>query len=167
MENTAKVNGDKALSIVVFSGELDKALAAFFISTAAASMGYRVTLFFTFWGLNVVRKEAATASGAKHWMQKALNIFNRGNAKKLALSKLNFCGMGPVMIGELMKQKKVPSLPEFIQMSHQMGIKMYPCETSMELMGLTADDLIPELQPVVGAVTYIDLAKDGKINLFI
>ena len=167
MDNTTKTSDPKALSIVVFSGDLDKALAAFFISTAAASMGYRVTLFFTFWGLNVIRKNGGPASGAKHWMQKALNLFNGRDAKKLALSQLNFCGMGPVMMGELMKQKKVPSLPEFIQMAHQMGIKMYPCETSMELMGVTQADLIPEIQPVVGAVTYIDLAKDGKINLFI
>lgn len=167
MDNTAKVNEDKALSIVVFSGEMDKALAAFVISTAAATMGYKVTLFFTFWGLNVIRKENNTASKANHWMQKALNLFNRGSAKKLALSKLNFCGMGPVMMAELMKEKKVPSLPEFIQMAHQMGVKMYPCEMSLDMLGLSEDDLIPEVEPVVGAVTYIDLAKNGKINLFI
>ena len=155
-----------SVTIVLFSGDLDKAIAAFVIATAAASMSMSVNIFFTFWGLNAIKKEGGLIKG-QNWMQKMLNIMNYGHAKKLAISKMNMLGMGPAMLKVMMSQKKVPSLQEFIQMAHQMGVKFYPCEMSMTVMGLKKEDFIDECQDVIGAVTYLSIAKESNINLFI
>ncbi|OGQ37532.1 MAG: hypothetical protein A3H47_08700 [Deltaproteobacteria bacterium RIFCSPLOWO2_02_FULL_42_39] len=100
-------------------------------------------------------------------MQKMLNVMNYGHAKKLAISKMNMLGMGPAMLKVMMSQKKVPSLQEFIQMAHQMGVKFYPCEMSMTVMGLKKEDFIDECQDVIGAVSYLSIAKESNVNLFI
>lgn len=153
-------------TIVLFSGEMDKAYAAFVIATAAASMGMQVSIFFTFWGLNVIKKEGGLLKG-QNWMQKMLNMMNYGHARKLALSKLNMAGMGPAMLKTMMSQKKVPSLQEFIKTAHALGVKFYPCEMSMTVMGLKKEDFIPECGDVIGAVSYLSMAKNTGINLFI
>src|SRR5574340_180820 len=155
-----------SVTIVLFSGEMDKALAAFVIATAAASMGMEVSIFFTFWGLNAIKKEGGLIKG-QNWMQKMLNVMNYGHAKKLALSKMNMLGAGPMMLKTMMAQKRVPSLHEFIKTAHVLGVKFYPCEMSMSLMGLNKNDFIDECQDVIGAVTYLSIAKDTSVNLFI
>lgn len=157
---------NKGVTIVLFSGEMDKAIASFVIATAAASMGMQVNIFFTFWGLNVIKKEGGLIKG-QNWMQKMLNMMNYGHAKKLALSKMNMAGMGPAMMKVMMTQKKVPSLQEFIKMAHALGVKFYPCEMSMSVMGLKQEDFIDECKEVIGAVSYLSIAKDSNINLFI
>ena len=161
-----QIKNKGSVTLVLFSGDLDKAIAAFVISTAAASMGMAVNIFFTFWGLNVIKKKGGLIKG-QNWMQKMLNVMNYGHAKKLAISKMNMLGMGPAMLKIMMSQKKVPSLQEFIQMAHQMGVKFYPCEMSMTVMGLKKEDFIDECQDVIGAVTYLSIAKESNINLFI
>lgn len=155
-----------SVTIVLFSGELDKAMAAFVISTAAASMGMKVNLFFTFWGLNVIKKEGGLIKG-QNWMQKMLNIMNYGHAKKLAISKMNMLGAGPAMLKVMMSQKKVPSLDEMIKMAAALGVKFYPCEMSMTVMGLKKEDFIDECTEIIGAVSYLAIAKESEINLFI
>ncbi len=155
-----------SVTIVLFSGEMDKALAAFVIATAAASMGMAVNIFFTFWGLNAIKKEGGLIKG-RNWMQKMLNAMNYGHAKKLALSKLNMLGAGPAMLKAMMAQKRVPSLHEFIKTASAMGVKFYPFEMSMSLMGLKKEDFLDECQDVIGAVTYLSIAKETGINLFI
>ncbi|MBI3398263.1 MAG: DsrE/DsrF/DrsH-like family protein [Deltaproteobacteria bacterium] len=161
-----QVKNKGSVTIVLFSGDLDKAIAAFVISTAAASMGMSVNIFFTFWGLNVIKKKGGLIKG-QNWMQKMLNIMNYGHAKKLAISKMNMLGMGPAMLKTMMSQKKVPSLHEFIQTAHQMGVKFYPCEMSMTVMGLQKEDFVDECQEVIGAVSYLSIAKESNVNLFI
>jgi len=161
-----QIKNKGSVTIVLFSGDLDKAIAAFVISTAAASMGMAVNIFFTFWGLNVIKKKGGLIKG-QNWMQKMLNIMNYGHAKKLALSKMNMVGMGPVMLKIMMSQKRVPSVQEFIQTAHAMGVKFYPCEMSMTVMGLKKEDFIDECQDVIGAVSYLSIAKESHINLFI
>jgi len=136
-----QIKNKGSVTLVLFSGDLDKAIAAFVISTAAASMGMAVNIFFTFWGLNVIKKKGGLIKG-QNWMQKMLNVMNYGHAKKLAISKMNMLGMGPAMLKIMMSQKKVPSLQEFIQMAHQMGVKFYPCEMSMTVMGLKKEDFM-------------------------
>lgn len=155
-----------SVTIVLFSGEMDKAIAAFVISTAAASMGMNVNIFFTFWGLNVIKKEGGLIKG-QNWMQKMLNVMNYGHAKKLAISKMNMAGMGPAMLKIMMSQKRVPSLHEFIKTAHALGVNFYPCEMSMSVMGLKKEDFIDECQDVIGAVSYLAIAKDSQVNLFI
>ncbi|MBI5642063.1 MAG: DsrE/DsrF/DrsH-like family protein [Deltaproteobacteria bacterium] len=163
---TDQIKTKGSVTIVLFSGEMDKAIAAFVISTAAASMGMKVNIFFTFWGLNAIKKEGGLIKG-QNWMQKMLNIMNYGHARKLALSKLNMMGMGPAMLKTMMSQKKVPSLHEFIKMASALGVKYYPCEMSMSVMGLKKEDFIDECQDVIGAVSYLAIAKESTINLFI
>src|SRR4030067_3433791 len=124
-----------SVTIVLFSGDMDKAIAAFVIATAAASMGMSVNIFFTFWGLNAIKKEGGIIKG-QNWMQKMMNIMNYGHAKKLALSKMNMLGMGPAMLKIMMSKKKVPSLHEFVETAHTLGVRFYPCEMSMTVMGL-------------------------------
>lgn len=163
-----QVNGAKknSVTIVLFSGELDKAMAAFVVATAAASMGMKVSIFFTFWGLNVIKKKGGLIKGSS-MMQKLLNIMNYGHAKKLALSKMNMMGMGPAMLKMMMSKKKVPTLHEFIQTAASLGVKLYPCEMSMTVMGLDKKDFIDECGEIIGAVTYLSMAKEAEINLFI
>lgn len=160
------VKDKKSVTIVLFSGDMDKAVAAFVIATAAASMGMNVTIFFTFWGLNVIKKQGGLLKG-RNWMQKLLNMMNYGHAKRLALSKMNMAGMGPMMLKMMMSQKKVPDIAEFIKTAHALGVKFYPCEMSMTVMGLTKDDFIDECGDVIGAVSYLAIAKDSNVNLFI
>ncbi len=160
------VKDKKSVTIVLFSGDMDKAVAAFVIATAAASMGMNVNIFFTFWGLNVIKKEGGLLKG-RNWMQRLLNMMNYGHAKKLALSKMNMAGMGPMMLKMMMSQKRVPDIPEFIKMAAALGVKFYPCEMSMTVMGLTKADFIDECHDVIGAVSYLAIAKDSSVNLFI
>ncbi len=164
--SAAPLKNKGSVTIVLFSGEMDKALAAFVIATAAASMGMDVSIFFTFWGLNAIKKEGGLIKG-QNWMQKMLNVMNYGHAKKLALSKMNMLGAGPMMLKQMMAQKRVPSLHEFIKTACALGVKFYPCEMSMSLMGLKKEDFIDECEDVIGAVTYLSIAKDTSVNLFI
>lgn len=153
-------------TIVVFSGELDRALAAFNIATTAASMGMEVTLFFTFWGLNVVTREKA-AAGDKKALQKMMGVMNRGGARRLKLSRLNMLGGGKAAMKSLMKEYHMPSLEEMMPMAKELGVRFLACTTSMALMGLSEGDFIPEVDDFVGAATYVEIASGSKINLFI
>jgi len=154
------------VTIVVFSGELDRALAAFNIATTAASMGMEVTLFFTFWGLNVVTREKA-AAGDKKALQKMMGMMNKGGTRRLKLSRLNMLGGGKAAMKRLMKEYRMPSLEEMIPMSKELGVRFLACTTSMALMGLSEGDFIPEVDDFVGAATYVEIASGSKINLFI
>src|SRR4030067_3233171 len=111
---TEQIKNKSSVTIVLFSGDLDKAIAAFVIAPAAASMGMPVNIFCTFWGLNVIKKKGGLIKG-QNWMQKMLNVVNYGHARKLALSKLNMIGTGPLMMKEMMSKKRVPSMDEFIK----------------------------------------------------
>ena len=156
---------DKA-TIVVFSGELDRALAAFNIATTAASMGMEVTMFFTFWGLNVVTKEK-TPGDDKDALQKMMGMMNKGGARRLKLSRMNMLGGGKAAMKKLMRDYHMPSLEEMIPMAKELGVHFLACTTSMALMGLGEEDFIPEVEEFVGAATYVGKAADSKINLFI
>jgi len=154
------------ITIIVFSGDLDKALAAFNLAIGAAAMEMKVTMFFTFWGLNVIRKDKKV-SRAKGMMRKMLNLVNRGGAKRLPLSRLNMGGLGGSMMKKLMKDSKIPPLEEMIRMAHEMGVEFIACTTSMGMMGILREDLITEVGRLAGVATYLGEAGEGKINLFI
>ena len=154
------------ITIIVFSGDLDKALAAFNLAIGAAAMEMKVTMFFTFWGLNVMRKDKKV-SRARGMMRKMLNLVNRGGAKRLPLSRLNMGGLGGSMMKKLMKASKIPPLEEMIHTAHEMGVEFIACTTSMGMMGILREDLIPEVARLAGVATYLGEAGEGKINLFI
>jgi peroxiredoxin family protein len=157
--------GKEKFNIVVFSGDMDKVLAAFILATTGASMGMEVRMFFTFWGLNVLRKKKLTSG--KNLLQKMMNFINRGGADRLPLSKFNMLGMGPAMMKIMMKQSKVPSIPEFVQMAKDMGIKLVACTTTFGFMGFEKDDFIDGIDSFAGAATFLGDVREGKISYFI
>jgi peroxiredoxin family protein len=154
------------ITIVVFSGELDKALASFNIATTAAAMGIDVTMFFTFWGLNVIKKNEGLLGG-RGVMRKLLNWMNRGGSKRLRISKFNMGGLGTRMIKRLMREDRMPSIEELIALADRLGVKLVACTTSMGMMGLGEDSFIPEVDSFAGAATYLGEARTGAVNLFI
>lgn len=154
------------LSIVLFSGELDKALAAFMLATTGASMGMEVKIFFTFWGLNVIKRNEGSIR-SRGLMRKMLNIMNRGGSKRLKLSKFHMFGLGTWMIKRLMKDINMLSVEEFIKLSHEMGVKLIPCSTSCGLMGVEQDAFRPEAEPLAGAAYFLGEASTSKVTLFI
>lgn len=154
------------MTLIVFSGEMDKAIAAFNLAIGAASIGMEVSMFFTFWGLNVLKKNEG-AIKSKGIMRKMLNFMNRGGTKRLGLSKFHMFGMGKWMMGKLMKNVKSPSVQELMTMAHQSGVKFIACTTTIGMMGLGKEAFIPEVDSYAGVATYLADAKDGRINLFI
>ena len=152
-------------NIVVFSGDLDKVLAAFILATTSASMGMEVKMFFTFWGLNVLRKKKLISG--KNILQKMMNFMNRGGADRLPLSKFNMLGMGPAMMKVMMKQSKVPSIPEFVKMAKELNVKLVACTTTFGFMGFKKEDFIDELDSFAGAATFLADAREGRISYFI
>jgi peroxiredoxin family protein len=154
------------MSIVLFSGEMDKALAAFMLATTGASMGMEVKIFFTFWGLNVIKKNEGSIK-SKGLMRKMLNIMNRGGSKRLKLSKFHMFGLGTWMIKRLMKEINMPSVEEFIVMAHEMGVKLIPCSTTCGLMGVEQEAFRAEAEPLAGAAYFLAEASKSKVTLFI
>ena len=156
----------ESVTIVVFSGELDKALASFNIATTAAAMGMDVTMFFTFWGLNVIKKNEGRLK-SRGLMRKMLNWMNRGGSKRLKLSRFNMLGLGARMIKKLMREERMPSLEELIAQANRLGVKLIACTTSMGMMDLGEDAFIPEVDSFAGAATFLGQARKGTVNLFI
>lgn len=154
------------LTIVVFSGDLDRALAAFMLATTGASMGMEVSMFFTFWGLNVIKKNEGGIK-SKGLMRKMLNFMNRGGSKRLKLSRFNMLGLGSWMIKRLMKDINHPSLDELISMAQEMGVKLIPCTTSCGLMGIPEDAFRSEVGSLAGAAYFLNEARQSKVALFI
>ncbi len=153
-------------SIVVFSGELDKALAAFFIATTAAAMGMDVTMFFTFWGLNVIKVNQGGIR-SKGLRRRLLNILNRGGSRRLPLSRMHMFGLGTWMMRQLMEEEKMLSLEEMILQAKSLGVKFVACTTTIALMGLGDEAFIPQVDSLAGAATFIGEARESKISLFI
>ncbi|WP_234124407.1 DsrE/DsrF/DrsH-like family protein [Clostridium hydrogenum] len=152
-------------TMVVFSGDLDKAIASFIIANGAASMGKKVTMFFTFWGLNILRKEEKV-NVKKGFMDKMFGMMMPRGSKKLKLSKMNMLGMGPQMIRKVMKDKNVTSLEDLIKAATQSGIEIVACQMSMDVMGIKKEELIDGVK-IGGVGYYLGEAEDSNVNLFI
>ncbi|HKE62916.1 MAG TPA: DsrE/DsrF/DrsH-like family protein [Nitrospira sp.] len=154
------------VTIVLLSGDLDRAMAAFIIATGAAAMGMSVTMFFTFWGLNTIRRKGATSS-AKDWLRRMFGVLNRGGAERLPLSRFHFGGLGTRMMQKVMKQNRMPGVPELMQTALDLGVRFIACTTTMGMMGITKDTLIDGIDQFAGVTTYLAAAKQGNVNLFI
>ncbi|MCE5278762.1 MAG: DsrE/DsrF/DrsH-like family protein [Planctomycetaceae bacterium] len=155
----------KGKTIVVFSDDFDKAIAAFIIANGAASMGSDVTMFFTFWGLNVLRRDGAVKV-RKTLVERMFGWMMPRGAGKLKLSKMHMAGMGKAMIAGIMKKKNVLSLPELIAAARAAGVKMVACTMSMDLMGIKQEELIDGVA-AGGVAMYLQTAEQGGVNLFI
>jgi len=154
------------VTLVVFSGDLDKALAAFNIAVGAASAGMDVTMFFTFWGLNVLKKNDGPIH-SKGVMRRMLNRMNRGGAKRLPLSKFHMFGLGTWMMKRLMQDVNFPQLEELMDEARELGVHYVACTTSMGIMGVGKDAFIPEVDRYAGVATYLAEAREGSVNLFV
>ncbi|MHA7584596.1 DsrE/DsrF/DrsH-like family protein [Paenibacillus vandeheii] len=152
-------------TIVFFSGDLDKAIAAFIIANGAAAYDHEVTIFFTFWGLNAMRKDEVVKV-KKGLLEKAFGWMMPRGSKKLGLSKMNFMGMGPKMINHVIKKHNALSLPQLIELAKEQGVKLVACTMTMDLLGLQQEELIDGLE-YAGVAAYLGDATDAKVNLFI
>lgn len=152
-------------TIVVFSEDLDKAIAAFIIAQGAASMGKKVSLFFTFWGLNILRKPKKVRV-KKTFIEKMFGAMMPRGTKKLPISKMNMLGMGPKMIKSIMKKKNVDALEEMIKSAMDLGVKITACAMSMDIMGIKKEELIDGIE-IAGVATYLGDTTTSNHNLFI
>ena len=170
LENTLTVQSNgrstkNKLSMVVFSGDLDKAIAAFIIATGAAASGMEVTMFFTFWGLKAIQKPGVITG--KGLFGRMLGVMNRGGLDAIGPSRLNMGGMGRWMFKLMMKQKGVASLPELYEMAVDLGVKMMPCQMSMDVMEIDPKLFQENTEPPVGVATFLEEASESKVTLFI
>ena len=153
-------------TIIAFSGDLDKLFASLTIATGAAASGMKVNIFFTFWGLKLIQQTGVKARGL-HWMQRLFGLMVKPGPEKRPLSKMNFAGAGPMMLKKLMKRSKVASLQELLMTAKSLGVSFTACTTSMEVMGITRENLIPEVDNVAGVASFLVKARDSNITLFI
>jgi len=166
MSENGNGNGQKKMTLIAWSGDLDKAWPTLILATTAAANGVDVAVFFTFWGLRILQRNDKRTTGT-NWKQKALSLMKRGGSDHLGLSKLNFAGAGPVLMRQLAKQYKVAEPTELLELSQQLGVKLWPCQMTMDLMGLKREDLIDGLEETVGATTAIQRMSESDIQLFI
>jgi peroxiredoxin family protein len=157
-------NGAKRCSIVVLSGDMDKLMGAFIISTTAAAMGMETSMFFTFWGLQALKKERR-ATG-QSLFGRMLSVFFK-DIDSVGPSKLNFGGAGRWMFKQMMGNKGVSSLKELRQMAVDLGVRLQPCLMSMDVMEISQEDLIDEAEDAVGAASYVLEAQGADITLFV
>ncbi|RMH61699.1 MAG: hypothetical protein D6678_02905 [Zetaproteobacteria bacterium] len=152
----------KDLTIVCFSGEFDKLLAAFTIATGAAATNRKVTMFFTFWGLNALKKADGRRALGKDLLSRAFNWL-MGGRKQLPLSRFNFAGISPKLMRGMMRKNNVAQLEELMEAAHALGVRIFACEMSMHILGVRQDDLIDEVQSVVGVATFLNESENAHI----
>jgi peroxiredoxin family protein/TusA-related sulfurtransferase len=155
----------KEKTMVVFSGDLDKAIAAFIIANGAASTGKPVTMFFTFWGLNILRKDQYVPV-KKGLLDRMFGMMMPKGSKNLPLSKMNMLGIGPRMIRMVMKRKNISSLEELIEQARRLGVRMVACNMSMDVMGIKKEELIDGVE-IGGVATFLNSAEKSNMTLFI
>ncbi|MDD7363523.1 MAG: FAD-dependent oxidoreductase [Peptoniphilus sp.] len=158
-------SGIREKTMIVFDGDLDKAIASFIIANGAAAMGNKVHMFFTFWGLSILRKQNPPKR-KKPFMDKMFSSMLPKGSKKLKLSRMNFMGMGPKMIRSVMEKKNIASLEELIRQAMDAGVELTACQMTMDIMGLTQDDLIDGVE-IGGVATMLSNNDDSNMNLFI
>ncbi|GAB1795048.1 DsrE/DsrF/DrsH-like family protein [Priestia megaterium] len=155
----------KRTTIVLFSGDYDKAMAAYIIANGAAAYDHEVTIFHTFWGLNALRKEEMVPV-KKGFLEKVFGKMMPRGADKMGLSKMNFAGMGPKMIKNVMKKHNALTLPQLIEMAQEQDVKLVACTMTMDLLGLQENELLDNIE-YAGVAAYLADAEDGNVNLFI
>ena len=166
LESTAKESAKKSITLLVFSGELDKLLAAFTVATAAGAMGMNVSMFFTFWGTAALKRRTVLAN--KTWVERAFGCLLPGGFERRPLSRLDMGGVGRLLLTREMKQKNISTLPVLIEQSAALGVEIYVCQTSMDLMGIGVEELIDyPNRNICGAAKFLQLANAAESTLFI
>lgn len=155
----------KKTTIVLFSGDYDKAMAAYIIANGAAAYDHEVTIFHTFWGLNALRKEENTMV-KKGFLEKMFGKMMPRGANRMGISKMNFAGIGPKLIKNVIKKHNVLTLPQLIEMAQEQDIKLVACTMTMDLLGLQQEELLDNIE-YAGVAAYLADAEVGNVNLFI
>lgn len=155
----------KNKTLIMFSDDLDRALATFVLANGAAATGHKVSIFFTFWGLNVIKKEKKPAV-KKDFFGKMFSWMLPSDSRKLKLSKLSMCGIGDKMMRNIMRKKNISQLEELRQQAMDSGVEFIACQMSMDMMGVHQEELI-EGVTIGGVATYMNRAEDACVNLFI
>jgi peroxiredoxin family protein len=155
-------------TLIVFSGEYDRVMAAFIIANGAAAMDDEVVMFFTFWGLSALRRDHAIEppSKKKSFLQSAFGAMLPKGPEKLGISKFNFGGAGKSMMKKVMKAENVMTVSELIDSAKEQGIKMIACTMSMDVLGISKEELIDGIE-YAGVATYLGEADDANVNLFV
>jgi len=156
----------RELVIICYSGDLEKTWASLILATTAAASGVPTKIFLTFWGLQTFVKDERRITG-ENWMQRMLSFMQRPGISHRKLSKMNFLGMGPWMMGTLARRYHVASPKELLDMALVLGVELMPCQMTMDMFGLTREDMIDGLGEPVGAATVVELLANGAAPLFI
>lgn len=174
---------NKKGTILLLSGEMDKALTAFIIANGFAALGVEMKIWFMIWGHNCLKKRRSWFSFRRkpdparegiyrtletdNFMQPMVEMLNRGGANHLPLSQLNLMGLGPLLLGKMLKRKGIPSLEELIKSADELGVKFIMCQICFDALGLSVDDLIVPNVEVKGVASYMKDTMDAHVNLFI
>jgi peroxiredoxin family protein len=160
------MSGDlkKKVSMVVFSGDMDKLFAAFIIATTAAAQGNDVVMFFTFWGLRALKKKVPTGQSL---FGRMLGMMYGGDINRATPSKMSFGGVGRWMFKKMMNARNVESLPNLRQLAIDLGVHMYGCQMSMDVMEIPREKMIDEVEGCVGAGFFVEQASNSDFTLFI
>jgi len=168
IENTLHyqgTNGARKLSLIVFSGDFDRLTAVFTLVTGAAAVGYEVNIFFTFWGLDAIKRKQGRSFTGKGFLSRVFG-FMMGGLGTAPTSRLNFMGLGPKIFRYMMRRNNVATLEELLDAAKALGIHLYACEMAMHILGLEKGDFIHEMEDVLGVVTFLKLSEGGQ-TLFV
>ena len=155
------IKENKKLSIICFSGDFDKLVAAFTLASGSAAVNYEVNLFFTFWGLNAIKRKKGHSLVGKGLLANFFS-FLMGGVNNVPLSRFNFLGLSPRLMTYLMRKRNVATLKELIQASIALNVNLYACEMSMNILGIEIKDYIPEVKDVLGVAKFLDISAGGE-----
>jgi peroxiredoxin family protein len=154
------------MTIIAWGGNLDRIWPTTILATTAAASGLEASVFFTFWGLFAIVKPGVRITG-ENWMQKMMSVMNPGSAQKAKLSHYQFLGAGPAMFKKLADEHNVAKPDELLALAQDLGVKLIPCQMTMDLLGLKREDLLDGLEEPIGAATAIREMREAAIPLFI
>jgi peroxiredoxin family protein len=154
------------LTIIAWGGDLDRIWPTTILATTAAASGMEASVFFTFWGLFAIVKPGVRVTG-QNWMQRMMSVMNPGSAQKAKLSRYQFAGAGPRMFKRLARKRQVARPEELIETARDLGVRLIPCQMTMDLLGLRREDLLDGLEEPIGAATAIAEMREASVSLFI
>ena len=171
MDRTSNQSGEPTdkvdkLTIIAWSGDLDRIWPTLILSTTAVASGMEASVFFTFWGLFTLVRDGVRITGT-NWMQRMLSVMNPGGVDRAKLTKLNFVGAGPMMLKSLARQYKTADPKALLDLARDLGVRLIPCQMTMDLLGLRRQDLIEGLEDPIGAATALLEMKEASVSLFI
>ncbi|OMF22656.1 DsrE/DsrF/DrsH-like family protein [Paenibacillus sp. FSL H8-0259] len=156
----------KKLNLLMFSGEYDKAMAGLILANAARDIEVEVTMFFSFWGLFLIRDPDTMTLEDKSIYEKLMDVITPKGPEQLPLSRMNFSGLGKLMLEEMIEDQGAPKLIHFLKGARKKNIKFYACKLSVEIMGFKPEELLPEVE-IIDAAAYLKDALESDIQLFI